>query len=373
MATNFHADLPNNQIHVPKDFETANQSSLPIKNLSSNLEWSKANYSTVSTIKTTADAFGSLHGTFVNVFLNATDKFNVYYNVTGQTSIFQPLIGFTGLEVVIISNDSAIVIAQKTATAVNAVHGFTSTSSSNIVTVSGMLSAEDTIPGASPFFCSNIQTPVGNEVLKTDSSGNIVWGVSPPSGLVTSLTTNGTQGSSTLVSGVLNIPEYDSKSFLSQNIEGYGMIAAGIEWGISNAQYNAEHKFTSNLGASPVSVITPKNMVNCSVWSSPIQSTLQGWNGWIYGNGEVTLSLLRVATACPLPAPAPTTIPACRTASVTLLLQGNNIPVCWSLNSFITCSGMVDELGVNEMLILTASCTGKSAEFNMNSNILFKI
>ena len=28
MATNFHSDLPNDQIHPPKDFSTANDSSV---------------------------------------------------------------------------------------------------------------------------------------------------------------------------------------------------------------------------------------------------------------------------------------------------------------------------------------------------------
>jgi len=371
MATNFHSELPNDQIHSPKDFSTANKSSVAIKNLQSELEWSKANYTTVSTIKTTADAYGTLHGTYFSVFLNSTTKFNVYYKVTGETSTFVPDPGFTAVEVAINANETPTAIAVKTTTILNRTSTLVATSSTNYITLSGMTSSEDSIASVSPFFISNVQTPVGNEVFQTDSSGNIKWAASSGGGAVTSLTTTGTTGASTLGSGVLNIPNYSPKPYLSQNIEAYGNISAGIEYGMNNAQYNSEHKFSVNLGATGITTITPKNMVTTSVWCTPLPTTLKSFNGWMWGvnNQIVTLSLLRVKLNCPLPSPAPSTTPVCRTATINLTLKGNNTPVCFAISSFLSCSGFTQSLAVNEMLVITASTT-TGAQFSLNSNIL---
>ena len=373
MATNFHSDLPNDQIHSPKDFSTANQSSVPIKNLQSELEWSKANYTTVSTIKTTADSYGTLHGTYFNVFLNDTTKYNVYYKVTGETSTFVPELGFTGVEVIINANETPTDVAIKTAFEFNRIAGFTASSSTNYVTLSGMASSKDSVAAASPFFISNVQTPVGNEVLQTDASGNIKWAASSGGGgVVTSLTTTGESGLSTLSSGVLNIPDYSGERYLSQNIEAYGSLASGIEYGLNNGQYNSEHKFSVNLGVPPITTITPKNMVTTSIWCNPAVLSLKRFNGWIWGPNTniVTLSLLRVKMNCPNPAPSPSTVTICRASTKTLTLLGNNNPVCFDLTTFLN-TGLPIELAVNEMLVLTASTTtGKGVEFNLNANIL---
>jgi hypothetical protein len=223
----------------------------------------------------------------------------------------------------------------------------------------------------------DFSTASNNTKLTKDGSGNLVWAAdSGGGGLVTSLTTTGTSGASTLSgAGVLNIPIYagDTTKLLTQNFEAYGSIATGTEWGISNAQYNSEHKFTVNLGSPTISTITAKNMVTCSVWANPTDTVLKGWNGWVFGSGgTIRLSLYRVKLDCPVEE-YPGVLPVCQSSFQTITLTGNTTPICWAQSDFAGCEGFDTYLTTNEMIIITAFVTdGEECSFNMNSNILFQ-
>jgi hypothetical protein len=215
--------------------------------------------------------------------------------------------------------------------------------------------------------------------LTKNASGNLEWVADTGGGgLVTSLTTTGTSGASTLSgTGVLNIPIYspDTNTVeLSQNIEGYGSIATGTEWGLSNAQYNSEHKFTVNLGSPAITTITPKNMVSTSVWVSPQDDyNLRSWVGWIFGTGgTIQLSLLHVHFQCPVPSEEyPATLNVCRKATTTLALTGNTTPLCWNINEFLTCEGFTSTIQTNDVLLITAYVLeGEECNFNLNCNYL---
>lgn len=168
-----------------------------------------------------------------------------------------------------------------------------------------------------------------NTKLTKDGSGNLTWASD--------------------TGGVAN-------AYMSQNIEGYGNIDEGTEWGLGNGQYNNEHKFTVNLGTPAITTITPKNFVSASVWCQPATGfTLKNWNGWLFGaTSVVVLSLLRCKYQCPVPAETPATLDVCRAATVTINLAGNTNPQCFNVDAFTTCEGWDENLAINEMLILTA-------------------
>ena len=216
--------------------------------------------------------------------------------------------------------------------------------------------------------------------LSKNATGNLEWRAvsSGGGGTVTSLTTTGTSGASTLSgAGVLNVPNYSNANTvqLSQNIEGYGQIAFGTEWGMSNAQYNSEHKFVVNLGGPPITTITPKNMVNTSIWVSPQDNfNLKSWVGWIYGSGHVALSLLHTRFSCPTPTGEyPSTIPVCRKSTFTLQLTGNNTPLCFNITDFTNCEAIPSVINTNDVLLITAAVVeGKDCSFNLNCNILLE-
>ena len=164
---------------------------------------------------------------------------------------------------------------------------------------------------------------------------------------------------------------------MSQNIEAYGSIVAGTEWGLANAQYNSEHKFTVNLGTPSITTITPKNMVSCSIWTQPTDGYgLKSWTGWIWGTGgTVNLTLFCVKFACPPPSEEyPVTVAVCKKAMATITLTGNTTPRCWNITSFDTCDGYDSTIDTNDVLFMTAHC-GEGAEemsFNLNCNFLLE-
>lgn len=213
--------------------------------------------------------------------------------------------------------------------------------------------------------------------LQKDSSGNLVWAAaSGGGGVVTSLTTTGTSGAATLSgAGVLNVPVYGDTNthFVSTNIQAYGSIATGVEWGLGSASGNNEHKFVTNLGSPTISGVSPQNMVVSSVWCNT-QSGAQprAWSGWIFGNSGhlVVLSLLRAKLACPVEGEYPELITTCRTATTSLALTGNTTPICWNITEMTECEGFDATMAVNEVLILTAYLAeGEECNFTLNCNI----
>ena len=223
-------------------------------------------------------------------------------------------------------------------------------------------------------------TAANSTKLTKNATGDLEWVADAGGGgVVTSLTTTGTSGASTLSgAGVLNIPIYapdTNTQMLSRNIQAYCDISGSDEFALGNAQYNNEHKFITNLGTAAVTAITPKNMVNGSVWVVPKSlCTITSWNGWAWGaaGNSVHLSLLRAKLACPPPSEEyPASIDVCRIATQLLETTGNTTPICFNINEFTTCEGWNATLDEMDVLLLSAYVPeGKeTSQIVLNCNI----
>ena len=213
MATNFHSDLPNDQIHNPKDFSIASNSSVPVKTNNSQLEWLGSLFNLSTTIICGADVAGVLHNSFFHIFFSKTLSIEVHFSVSGDTTAFVPTAGFTQSSVAINANDTAIRVAnainiELLRLASTGIAAFVPTvDGRGRVTFSGMQNTNDTVDMGTGFVFGNTKTPYGNQSL-VSNVGVLSW-EEKTDPAVTSLTTTGTSGASTLSSGgVLNIPEY---------------------------------------------------------------------------------------------------------------------------------------------------------------------
>lgn len=217
-------------------------------------------------------------------------------------------------------------------------------------------------------------TAAANDTILTkDAGGSLVWAAGSAGGGVTSIVA-GTNVTISPVGGTGAVTVNSSSGFVSTNIKGYGSLDVGNEYGLGNAQFNNEHKFSTDLGASAITTISPKNMVNTSVWVNPLAgNALKSFSGWIFGaSGQnVNISLLRVKLSCPIPGVYPSTIDVCRASTTSFTLSGNAEPACFNVTSFSTCTGYDATMETNEVLVLTAYCvSGSSAAFMLNCNIL---
>lgn len=218
----------------------------------------------------------------------------------------------------------------------------------------------------------DFSTAANDTKLTKNSSGNLEWVADADGGVSqiiagTNVTISPTGGTGAVT---INSPI----SIVSTNIEGHGSITAGNEFGLGNAQYNQEHKFVVNLGASPITWVSPKNMVNSSVWVVPRDGArMLSFNGWLYGaSGQIHLSLLRTKLACPLVGEYPSQLPICRLSTQLLTLTGNNTPICFNVTDFETCSGFDETMVANEVLMLSAYVPPEARDavsFNLNCNI----
>ena len=175
-----HNNLPDDQIHVPKGFDTANNRSLPVRNDSGALEWEKCNYTTSLLITCVDDIGGNLHNRYFTLYSsNDANKYAVYLQITDTLVMATP----TGYNGVIAANVSATGAGSTAAnigdaiqTIVNAHAGFTATDdNAGAVTITGLTTATNAYDNDTGFVFSPTQTKVVSEILTTDSSGNIVW------------------------------------------------------------------------------------------------------------------------------------------------------------------------------------------------------
>ena len=179
MAVNFHKDLPNSQIHNPKDFSTANINSVCTKDENNLLKWAKANYTTSTTIKCTADVSKQLAGKYFYLYTsNDTVKYQVWFDVSSDPGTVSADSGCTLAEVDILENDSANTVATRLQHILNGLAGVT-TVSTDTVTVTGITSATDITDVNTNFTFTATRTQVANEYLTTNSSGNIEWIAKP--------------------------------------------------------------------------------------------------------------------------------------------------------------------------------------------------
>jgi hypothetical protein len=181
MATNFHSQLPNDQLHDPKDFSTARKRSVSTKNSSNSVEWVKANYTSSVAITPIADVDGNLHLTYICLYSsNDTNKYAVYFKITEDATLSTPS-GYTGVIAIDLTsvgnNATAVQIGANLAETLNAHSDFSASFSegTGAVTVTGMTSASPADAATTPFTIVVTDTEITGEVLVTDGSGNIKW------------------------------------------------------------------------------------------------------------------------------------------------------------------------------------------------------
>jgi hypothetical protein len=180
MATNFHSQLPNDQLHDPKDFSTARKRSVSTKNASNSVEWVKANYTSSVQVTCVADVSGNLHKQFICLYSsNDANKYAVYFKVTADETLSTPE-SYTGVIACDLTasgeNSTAAQVGNALQTAVNAHADFTATDNdAGVVTITGITSASQADAASTDFTIVISDTETVNEVLTTDSSGNIKW------------------------------------------------------------------------------------------------------------------------------------------------------------------------------------------------------
>ena len=178
MATNFHSDLPNDQIHSPKDFSTSNNSSVLTKDESGLLDWNTSPYGTETVITCGEDVAGGLHNKAFYVYWDASNKLELHFSVTGDATAFVPTAGFDQESMTIAANDTAITVATAIKDGLDrqsSPYSFTtSVNGSGKVTFSGMTNSSNTLDKDTGFNFDNTKTYTGTTVL-TSTSGVLSW------------------------------------------------------------------------------------------------------------------------------------------------------------------------------------------------------
>jgi len=180
MASNFHSELPNDQLHNPKDYSKANNSSALTKSDSGALDWVTSPYGTSTTITCGEDVAGGLHEKTFYIYLDSLNKAECYLQVTGEPATHVPTSGYLQVGIAIAANATAIKVADEikanldTQTGAWALALVTTVNGSGKITFSGMTDSPDTLDGDTNFFFENTKTYTGTTVL-TSTAGDIGW------------------------------------------------------------------------------------------------------------------------------------------------------------------------------------------------------
>ena len=246
MATNFHPDLPNDQLHPPKDFSVSNNSSVLTKSDAGLLDWNTSPYGTETRITCGPDIAGGLHERKFYVFLDESNNGECYFDVTGETDTHVPLPGYHQIKIDIAANDSAITIASEIKQEFDRQTGSwtkltTTVDGTGKVTFNGMTDSPDTVDGDTNFEFVNTKTYTGTTVL-TSTSGVISWEVAGGgSGTVTDVTGTAPIVSSGGTTPAISIPQANSTT------DGY---LSSSDWAAFNGTTTNTpvRAFASNIG-----------------------------------------------------------------------------------------------------------------------------
>lgn len=176
-----HNNLADSQIHKPKGFSSARARSLSTKNSSSEVEWLKANYSTDTAITCRADVSGDLQDRYITIYSNYdAAKYAVYFQITASTVLATPPT-YDGVIAVDVTASGSGSTSSQVSTALhaslNAHSDFTSTRSSEtgVVTLQDVMTSKDVSDYNTGFNFSISKTEIINEMLITDSTGEMKW------------------------------------------------------------------------------------------------------------------------------------------------------------------------------------------------------
>lgn len=267
-----HNNLPDDQIHVPKGFDTANDRSLPIKNSSGSLEWERCNYTTVSTITCVADVGGSLHHRYFTLYDDYDGKiYAVYLNVTSVEAFTTPT-GHTDVVAVDCTSTGSGSTAAQIGGYIDAdltTEGFTTSTSGDDIIVSTVKTSSEVVDVDTGFSIVNVQTKDTSEILTTDSSGNISWA--------------------------------SQDSLLSDTIElqGYGSIGTNYSL-LQGAENNTDAKFGVDFGSDDnTDTLTPKLALRSGRFIAARDYITNRWTGVCTNtvSDVVTIELWKVTPA----------------------------------------------------------------------------
>ena len=174
-----HNNLTDDQIHLPKGFQPAQNRSVLIKNSTGSLVWKNANYTTSTVVTCLADLGGSLHHTYFCLYSSQNaNKYAVYIDLENTAmAIPSGYHGVIRVDVATGQNSTAIQIADTMAEEISRSLYFTATnvSGTDTVTITGTTSATDPFDVSTQFSISSSQTKLLNEHLTTNEDGSIGW------------------------------------------------------------------------------------------------------------------------------------------------------------------------------------------------------
>tara|TARA_B100001094_G_scaffold32716_2_gene27155 strand:- start:8397 stop:9458 length:1062 start_codon:yes stop_codon:yes gene_type:complete len=262
MSTNYHKDLPDNQIHNPKGFVRGHTDSVCIKDASGDLRWLAKGYSQKTEITTTEDVTGLLGGKYF-LFKTKNNNYQVWIDVDNtDTVVIGP--GYTSVEVDIASGDTANTVATNIKTALDALSDVSASVASNKVTMT-ITSENKCYPPVNTYDITtgfkfvNTEVTNTNEYLTTDSSGNIEWipkpavvtntnyfyhhigGACIPKGSAIAQYLCDSRGAGTKLSFSSTIGASMPSSILPHKITGYGAFIAPQNCLLGSVQYSISH------------------------------------------------------------------------------------------------------------------------------------
>ena len=412
MATNFHPDLPNDQLHVPKDFQPAPNSSVLTKDSTGLLDWNTSPYETTTIVTCAPDVAGGLHNTNFFLFISDAIKYEAHFDVTGETAVFVPTVGFLQLPITIAPNETAISVAAQIKTDFDSlgISALTTTvNGTGKVTFTGMENTENTTDGNTKFFFDNSKNYVDTTVL-TSTRGVLSWEIGGGgSGTVTAvtaskpanstggttpeisidqatvgvdgylsatdyvrfnnkqntinLTTTGTSGASTLVGSTLNVPQYSSPAPFSTFEQSFrGWFQAGIGTFIQDSHGTHFDKHTRELRATMTLDFASRGAqycVNPGDEFVELQGMIEGTTG-----AQLTLQLYYVRFDCGQTQVINQTI----VAQANVVLQGDRVPICYRL--LPASPGVFTNTGLLIYAIFNTQRENVTANYNHSLKIL---
>lgn len=349
MATNYHSNLPNDQIHNPKDFSVAHKNSLITKTQSGELKWKPSTFSLSSTVTCVADVGGTLNNSYWVLYsTDNTTTYHVWYNVASAGDYNSD--NCTLVEIAIAASDTAATIATATASALNALPGITAVSSTpGQVLITGINTANKPFDAANTGFgILSTETPVGEEYLQTDSSGNIKWGTAPGGGgcsnVFSTITTTPvsetvsatgctdnlviSQMNNTRITGTapdtIQIEAIENITFRGDTTSG---LEAGTEYVFDNSNTRGNRFLTAMTGTA----LAPAAILKAAVATPAPVGKVVSFSGFgsANGTGEFYISLWRFPVECSATVEGNVTGDLVGTVKVST--AGNAATMCWTV------------------------------------------
>lgn len=173
-----HNNLTDSQIHNPKGFAPARKRTVLTKSQTGGVEWVKGNYTSSVEITCPADNNGQLHHNYFCIYSSKDAiKYAVYFQVTSTATISIPT-GYNQIIAVDLTgtgeNSTAIQVAAALQSTLNGHSDFSATKNeTGVVTVTGLTTSSPAFDVSSNVGIIVTDTEVVNEVLHSDSSGDL--------------------------------------------------------------------------------------------------------------------------------------------------------------------------------------------------------